>query len=92
MATTTRSFAHSLFVAFSILTLSGAALADRPAAPTHTASPAAEASRHVRSAYDEVSTGLTPAGAKRGLALASARIQRGYHQFLGVVHAPTSTR
>jgi hypothetical protein len=40
----------------------------------------------------EVSTALTPAGAKRGLAIATARIQRGYHQFLTDVHAPGSAR
>lgn len=91
MARNTRSLVRSMFVAFSVVALSGVALAE-PAAPTHTASPNAVASRHLRSAYDEVSSALTPAGAKRGLAAATARIQRGYRQFLSDVHAPTSTR
>jgi hypothetical protein len=91
MARPTRLLARSFLVAFSVVTLAGVALAE-PAAPTHTASPTAEASRHFRVAYTEVSTGLTPAGAKRGLALATARVQRGYAQFLTVVHPPTPSR
>jgi hypothetical protein len=91
MATTHRSFARSLLIGFALVTLSGVALAE-PAAPTHTSSPTADASRHLRTAYTEVSTGLTPSGAKRGLAIATVRIQRGYQQFLTVVHAPTSAR
>lgn len=91
MATHTRTFVRSLFAAVSVVTLSSVALAE-PAAPTHTKPPGAEASRHLRTAYAEVSTGLTPAGAKRGLAIATARIQRGYQQFLSDVHAPGSAR
>jgi hypothetical protein len=91
MAITTRSFARFALIAFSIVTLSSVALAE-PAAPTHRSSPTADASRHLRAAYTEVSTGLTPSGAKRGLAIATMRIQRGYQQFLTVVHAPTSAR
>jgi hypothetical protein len=39
-----------------------------------------------------VSGGLTPGGAKRGLAIATARVERGYQQFLADVRAPTFTR
>jgi hypothetical protein len=91
MARTTRSFIHSVLFSLSVATFAGVALAE-PAAPTHTASPTAEASRYLRSAVKEVTSGVTPSGAKRGLAIAAARIERGYQQFLADVHAPTFRR
>jgi hypothetical protein len=91
MTTTVRSFTHPVLFAISVATFAGAALAE-PAAPTQTASPTAEASRHLRSAIKEVSGGLTPGGSKRGLAIATARIERGYRQFLTDVRAPTFRR
>lgn len=79
-----RTLARFAPIAFAVVTLTGTALAE-PSAPTEK-SPVADASRRISVAYAEVSTGLTPAGAKRGLATATARTKRGYAQFLADVH------
>jgi len=83
-----RAWIGPLAAALAATLATGTVLAD-PAAPTQT-SPSADAAGRFKSAYAEVSTAFTPAGAKAGLAKASQRIRRGYHEFLVVVHVESA--